>query len=160
MAFHIQRLVLPLVGLCSIHADEAASPELSAQQRSGRQIYQTACLACHQINGQGLPHMFPPLASSDWVVAATPDRIVRILMHGMVGPLHVNGEPFRSMAPIMPAQASLADAQIADVLTYIRSAWGNGAGAVSADEVAAIRAAETSRTAPWTETELLGIIID
>jgi nitrite reductase (NO-forming) len=116
------------------------------------------CFACHQPTGMGLPGMFPPLASSDWVTAKKPDRIIRMVLHGFTGPITLNGKPFASPAPLMPPQgAALSDTQIADVLTYVRSSFGNKAGAVTPAEVAAIREAEKARSAMWTEAEILKI---
>ena len=121
----------------------------------GQTVYMQVCFACHQPTGQGLPGMFPPLASSDWVAAKKPDRIIRMVLHGFTGPITLNGKPFASPAPLMPPQgAALSDTQIADVLTYVRSSFGNKAGAVTPAEVAAIREAEKARSAMWTEAEI------
>ena len=118
----------------------------------------TVCFACHQPTGTGLPNMFPPLAGSDWLSAPKPDRIIRIVLHGITGPITINGKPFSTPAPMMPPQgAALSDQQIADVLTFVRSSWGNNASAVTPDQVKAIRDAEKARTAMWTEAELLKI---
>jgi nitrite reductase (NO-forming) len=131
---------------------------LAAQVAEGQKTYMLVCFACHQPTGLGLPGMFPPLASSDWVMAPKPDRIIRNVLHGMMGPISINGKPFTTPAPMMPPQgAALTNKQIADVLTYVRNSWGNKASAVSADEVQAIREAEKARTAMWTEAELLKI---
>jgi mono/diheme cytochrome c family protein len=135
----------------------AQDPTLEARKQTGQQVYSTICLACHQPTGAGIPGMFPPLAGSDWVAAKKPDRLIRLVLHGVVGPISVNGKPFPTPAPIMPPQSTLTDAQVADVLTYVRAAFGNGAAAVSAAEVAAVRQAEAARRAPWTEAELLNI---
>ena len=105
--------------------------------------------------------MFPPLASSDWVAAKKPDRIIRMVLHGFTGPITLNGKPFASPAPLMPPQgAALSDTQIADVLTYVRNSFGNKAGAVTPEQVAAIRAAEKARSAMWTEAEILKIPVE
>jgi len=112
------------------------------------------CFACHQPTGMGLPGMFPPLAGSDWVMAAKPDRLIRIVLHGITGPIQLNGQPFTTPAPIMPPQGTLSDDQIAAVLSYVRTNFGNKAGAVTAAEVRAVREAEKARTAMWTQAEL------
>ena len=145
--------VLPFASL--LHADDAASIA------RGQAVYMQVCFACHQPTGMGLPPMFPPLASSDWVNARKPDRIIRMVLHGFTGPITLNGKPFTSPAPLMPAQgASLSDSQIADVLTFVRSSFGNKASAVTADQVKAIREAEKARTAMWTEAEILKIPVE
>ena len=119
------------------------------------------CFACHQPTGMGLPNMFPPLAGSDWVKAKKADRLIRIVLHGLNGPVQVNGVPFTTPAPLMPPQgAALSDQQIADVLTYVRAEFGGGASEVTADQVKAIRDAEKARAAMWTEAELLKISVE
>ncbi len=118
----------------------------------------TVCFACHQPTGLGLPGMFPPLAGSDWVNAPKADRIIRNVLHGVMGPLNINGKAFSTPAPMMPPQgAALNDQQIADVLTYVRSSWGNTGGPVTPDQVKTVREAEKARTSMWTEAELLKI---
>lgn len=138
----------------------AQDAALDAQKQGGQQVYMMVCFACHQPTGQGLPGMFPPLAASDWVQARKPDRLIRMVLHGVTGPITVNGKPFSTPAPLMPPQATLHDEQIANVLTYIRNSFGNQAPAVMSEEVAAIRAAEKARTLLWTEAELLKIPVE
>jgi nitrite reductase (NO-forming) len=78
-----------------------------------------------------------------------------MVLHGFTGPITLNGKPFASPAPLMPPQgAALSDTQIADVLTYVRNSFGNKAGAVTPEQVAAIREAEKARSAMWTEAEI------
>ena len=130
--------------------DDAA---LQAQVAEGQKVYMTVCFACHQPTGQGLPGMFPPLAGSDWVNAEKPDRIIRFVLQGLTGPISVKGAPFTTPAPIMPPQAQLSDRQIADAITFVRNSFGNKASAVTAEQVAAIRASE-KRATPWTEADI------
>lgn len=140
----------------------AAAPAAggSAKDR-GKATYMAVCFACHQPTGMGLPNMFPPLAGSDWVKAKKADRMIRIVLHGLSGPVQVNGVPFTTPAPLMPPQgAALSDQQIADVLTYVRAEFGGGASEVTADQVKAIRDAEKARAAMWTEAELLKIAVE
>ena len=100
--------------------------------------------------------VYPALAGSDWV-SGDPDRLIRIVLHGLKGPIAVNGEQFVSATGLeMPSMGGLADEQIAEVLSFVRKAFGNGASEVSAAEVRAVRAQVESRTTPWTEPELLG----
>jgi nitrite reductase (NO-forming) len=140
-------------------ASAAAAPaggDSSASKERGKTVYMQVCFACHQPTGLGLPGMFPPLAGSDWVKTQKADRMIRIVLHGLTGPLNINGAPFTSPAPLMPPQgAALSDTQIADVLTFVRAEYGAGASAVTPDQVKAIREAEKARVAMWTEAELL-----
>jgi len=142
----------------AVAAAPTAAPAEDPLMAAGQKVYSTVCFACHQPTGLGLPNMFPPLAGSDWVVAARPDRMIRMVLHGFTGPFNLNGKPFASAAPLMPPQgAALSDEQIAAVLTYVRSSFGNKASAVTPDEVKTIREAEKARAAMWTEAELLKI---
>lgn len=123
----------------------------------GKTLFATVCAACHQPTGLGLPGMFPPLAGSDWVNTPGAERIIRIVLHGFMGPITINGKPFNSPAPMMPPQGALPDKQIAAVLTYVRNSFGNKAGAVTPEQVKAIRDAEKARTAMWDEASILKI---
>ena len=119
--------------------------------KEGMKIYQTICMACHQVNGQGLPGAFPPLAQSSWV-EKNPAMLARIVLHGLYGPITVNGSDYNSV--MAPLGAVLSDEQIALVLTYVRQEWGNAAGAVEADAVAQARSESSGRAAMWTVEEL------
>ena len=121
-------------------------------------IYQRACLSCHGGEGQGKPGLYPPLASVDWVNAPRPDRLIRIVLQGVVGPIDVNGKPWPTPVPFMPGHArTLNDAEIAHLLTWLRRSMGNNAPPVPAAAVAAVRAATVERKSMWTAAELLGI---
>ena len=115
----------------------------------GRRVYST-CVTCHGSGGLGQPRVYPPLKGSDWVLG-DPRRLVRILLHGLQGPITVNGEPYAS---VMQLPRQLTDREIAAVLTHIRQAWGNDAIAVEESLVREIRSTTANRTAPWTSPEL------
>lgn len=136
-------------------APVADEPVAVAVNEVGKQVYNTVCIACHQPTGLGLPNMFPPLAGTDWVNSGSPDRLIRIVLHGLMGPIKINKEPFTSAAPLMPPQgAALSDEQIAGVLTFVRQSFGNSAGPVTSEQVKAVRDAEKARAAMWTGDEL------
>ena len=90
------------------------------QIKAGKGIYESTCFACHQSEGQGIPHAFPPLAKSDYLNANT-NRAIHAVMKGLSGEITVNGQKINS---VMPSQ-NLTDEEIADVLTYVYSSWGN-----------------------------------
>ncbi len=117
----------------------------------GAQVFTGKCAACHQATGLGLPGVFPPLAKSPWVVGAE-ERLLQILLHGIQGPIEVLGATYNGA---MPAWNTLSDAELAAVATYIRGAFGNSAGAITAETVAKARAATASRTTPWSGGEEL-----
>ena len=87
-----------------------------------------------------------------------PGRLKRILLHGLKGRVTVKGETYDGNMPAFGARMS--DEHIAAILTYIRSAWGNAAGPISPESVAATRAATTDRRSEWTEAELIAVTTD
>ena len=120
------------------------------QMKRGAAVYARTCIACHQPTGLGLPPVFPPLANAP-IVVGNPELPVKFILQGLMGPITVNGMTYNSM---MPPVAGVSDADIADVLTYVRQSFGNQGNPVTADQVKAIRAANAGRTAPWTTAEL------
>jgi mono/diheme cytochrome c family protein len=90
--------------------------------------------------GQGVAGLNPPLARTDWV-NGDKERLIALTLKGMSGPIEVNGIPYNG---IMTPYAHLSDADIAAVLSYIRSSFGNQSGPVTAGEVAAVRAGNGS----------------
>jgi cbb3-type cytochrome c oxidase subunit III len=108
-----------------------------AQAPDGRAIFLQNCAACHQPNGQG-GGPYPPLAGNPDINAADSGGIIRTVLNGRTGPLTVNGAQYGGNMPSWRDQ--LSNAEIAAVLTYVRSAWHNSAPAVSEDQVAAARA--------------------
>ncbi len=129
-------------------AGETAAPTVAAGL-DGKAEY-LICQTCHQENGEGLPNLYPPLAGSD-LLTGDPSIPIAIILHGMQGEVEVKGQKYNN---VMAPWASLTDAQIAAILTYERSSWGNAASAVTAAEVATVRSATASRTSPWTVAEV------
>jgi mono/diheme cytochrome c family protein len=121
----------------------------------GRQIYLTSCVACHGTDGKGMKFLAPPLAESDWVNGSD-ERLVRVLLHGLSGPITVNEKRYEApeIQPVMPPLAGLGNSEIAAVLTYIRREWGNTSDPISSKRVSKIRISSQGRTIPWTEEEL------
>jgi len=125
-------------------------PAASGGSVDGAQIYAANCVACHQATGAGLPGIFPPLAGSEWVVAA--DKVpVNILLHGITGKLTVKEAAYSGQMPAF--KDKLNDAEIAGVLSYLRGNFGNTAGKISADTVKAEREASKDRKEPWNGDE-------
>ena len=137
-------------------ARAAATPvaQTPAQGPDGKVVYSTTCAACHQATGEGVEGTYPPLAGSE-IVNGDEAKLVRIVLHGLTGPVEVAGETYSGMMP--PWGGVLKDPEIAAVLTYVRGAWGNKAAPVTVSKVAAIRAATASRTTPWTAAELAAV---
>ena len=144
--------------------DEYAKPHTGAEAAVavdpvvlGKKIFGATCQSCHQITGLGLPGAIPPLAGSEWVLGPD-ERVVRAVMFGLQGPIKVKGADFNSAMPpngkVPGSGFNLSDDKIAAVLTYVRQEWGNTAGAITTEQVAAIHAKEGEHK-QWTSEELL-----
>jgi len=101
----------------------------------GEAVFANNCQACHQGNGEGIPDAFPPLAKSDFL-NADKVRAIKTVTGGLDGKVVVNGRAFNG---VMPAW-ELPDEDIANVMTYIYSKWGNSGVEVQPAEVQANRA--------------------
>jgi len=132
-------------------AAPAAPVEAAATPVSGDAVYHRICVTCHQANGQGMPGAFPPIAGSP-IVNGPVARYARVVLNGVTGPLTVKGKRFNGTMPAWKGQ--LSDAEIAAVMTYERSSFGNSAGPVTQQEVAQQRAATASRTQPLTAADI------
>jgi mono/diheme cytochrome c family protein len=120
----------------------------------GKSLFMANCIACHQVSGQGIPGMYPPLAGSEWVTGGE-EGVVRVLLHGLSGPITVEGQQFNNVMPSFGTNGfNWKDNQIAWVLTYVRQEWGNAAPEVTVETVARIRAETGARSTAWTEAEI------
>lgn len=118
---------------------------------AGRAVYEKSCQSCHQQNGQGVPGAFPPLVGSEWVTGPA-ETVVRIVLHGLQGPIEVRGVTYNGAMPAW--KDLLSDAEIAAVTTRIRQWPPNRASPVPPAQVTEIRAAHAARNQPWTAAEL------
>ncbi|NGZ87165.1 c-type cytochrome [Duganella aceris] len=116
----------------------------------GAQVYAANCVACHQATGAGLPGVFPPLAGAEWALAEA-KLPVNIVLHGITGKLTVKEVAYSGQMPAF--KDKLNDDEIAAVLSYVRSSFGNGAGKIAADIVKAEREAGKDRKDPWNGDE-------
>lgn len=118
------------------------------EEHPGKAIYESLCSNCHQPGGVGLPGVYPPLVANE-SVSGDPERLIKVLLHGLTGGTTGTAQPSLPMPPM-----GLDDHQTADILTYIRSHFGNQAPAVTPDKVKAVREATAGRTDFWTAEEL------
>lgn len=112
----------------------AAAKESAA---NGLKVFTQNCISCHQADGGGVPRMNPPLIKTPWVLGDQ-TRLVKIILNGFKEDVEINGEYYSN---VMPALNYLKDQEIADVLTYVRSNFGNKASAVTLKQVIATRVA-------------------
>ena len=110
--------------------------DTAAQIERGKALYEGpgGCFTCHQTDGKGIPQAVPPLAGSDWI-KDSPERRIHVARFGLQGPIKVNERVFNGM---MPPQTHFTPDQIADILTYVGSSWGNKAKPVTPAQVAAV----------------------
>jgi len=101
---------------------------------AGQKIYGANCAACHGASGAGVPGAFPPLAGNP-MVTGSPDKVIAAVKHGLTGAVTVEGKSYSGAMPAWTGK--LSNTEIADVLTYIRSSWGNKAEAVTDTQVEA-----------------------
>jgi mono/diheme cytochrome c family protein len=111
--------------------NESLPEQIAEKVHPGKAVYTKYCLTCHMSDGSGVPGMHPPLGPGSWV-ENDPVELIAIMMKGLSGKIEVNGEIYKNF---MPSHASLTDQEIADVLSYIRSSFGNNLDPVSADMV-------------------------
>lgn len=121
----------------------------------GKKLYESLCINCHQPTGLGVPGTFPPLAGSEWANGPE-ERIIRIVMSGLKGPITVKGATFGTvpMPAVGPGGQNWSDEKIAAVLTYVRQAFGNTSGPVTEEKVAEIHA-KIGVHVEWSPDELL-----
>ena len=108
----------------------------AASVARGKMIYLQRCMVCHQADGGGVPKLNAPLDGSTAVNGANIAKLVKNIVKGFNDRVEIDGEFYENA---MPAAADLTDAQIADVLTFIRTSWSNKAGPVTLMQVKQIR---------------------
>jgi nitrite reductase (NO-forming) len=138
-AMYLGDRALPNLAAVATAAEAHAAGTQTAEEQSdaGKALFTGTCSTCHQPNGEGMEGVFPPLAKSS-VIKENPKRIVDIIMHGLNGPITVNGKDYNST---MPAMAQLTDDEVANISTYVLNSWGNPGGRITKEEVAARRKA-------------------
>jgi mono/diheme cytochrome c family protein/glucose/arabinose dehydrogenase len=123
----------------------------------GKAIYlkEGYCVTCHQMDGKGLDaSQFPPLAGTKWVTG-NEDRIIKIVLNGIMGPINVNGKIYPGQVPMTPYGGLLNDKEVAGVITYVRNSFGNKAPAVKPEKVMAVRAATKAKKDFYSPRKLL-----
>lgn len=137
----------------------ALTAEEEALRARGEELFATSCANCHGANGAGLPGLAPSLVGSPWVRDADA-WIVRIALHGLTGPVEIDGEVWRSTMPGHAHDPRFDDYGVAAVATFARRAWGHADDPVSPETARAIRAETTSRSLPWTTAELEALEVE
>jgi len=123
----------------------------------GKEIYDREgyCGTCHQLDGKGLTASgFPPLSQTPWVNGSQ-ERLIKIVLKGLMGPIEVKGKEYPGQVPMTPFGGMLNDEEVAAVLTYVRNSFGNQSSAVSPEKVRVVREQASSKTGFYSPEELL-----
>ncbi len=135
-----------------VAAADAAGSTNGGPGGPGLAVYQRVCQSCHQASGAGLEGVYPPLAGSEWA-QGDPGIPVRLVLHGFQGAIERNGVQYSG---VMAAWGEVLDDQeIADVLNYVRAAWGNSGSTIAADYVAEVRAATANKLGAYQPDEVV-----
>jgi mono/diheme cytochrome c family protein len=123
----------------------------------GKELYEREgyCITCHQADGNGLEaSQFPPLAGTEWVMG-NPDRLIKIVLNGMMGPIEIKGKEYPGNVPMTPFGGLMNDEEIAAVLTYVRNSFTNRASVIKPEKVAQVRAESADKKGFYLADELL-----
>ena len=141
--------------------DEVVKSALKGEELAlftkGKEIYarEGYCATCHQPDGKGLSaSQFPPLTGTNWVTG-NEDRMIKIVLKGLMGPIDIAGKTYPGQVPMTPFGGLLNDNEVAAVLTYVRKSFGNQASAILPDRVKKVRAATAGKVDFYSASQLL-----
>ena len=114
-------LLLIITSCNSQDKTNASNPEaFKTSIERGSQVYSSFCISCHLANGEGVPRAFPPLAKSDYLKEQR-EMSIKAIKYGQKGEIIVNGIKYNGVMTPM----GLSDEEVADVMNYITTNWGN-----------------------------------
>lgn len=122
---------------------------------SGSKLFRTICASCHGINGEGIDGLAPPLNNSEYVTYA--ERLGLIILHGLEGPVHVNGNLYdlNLAMPGLIRNEAISDKDIADIVAYVTSAFSDIPIKLETTKVQELRSLVPESGTEYTEKELL-----
>ena len=125
---------------------------------SGERQYYQYCISCHGADGlgmkiSGLEQPLAPALAESKRVQGDPNQLIPVFINGLTGPINDNNYAAANMAPAK-ALGITRDDRLAEILSYVRYAWGNKAESISKEEVTKVRKQFEHRSTPWTDTEL------
>ena len=127
---------IAIVFACALDSHTSAVGAASSSAKPGAKIYSANCSSCHGADGTGTAGAFPPLADNSMVTGSA-DKVIAAVKNGLTGETKVNGKTYNGAMPAW--KDKLSNAEIAEVVTYIRSSWGNAASAVTEEQVAGVK---------------------
>ena len=132
------------------------SPRQQTLRKKGADFYASRCAACHGEDGKGIASLAPPLAESPWVTGSS-ERLARIMLQGLRGPIEVAGTTWDGVMPGHQGQSDFSDEVASGLMTHLHRSWGHTGRAIDPDFVAAVRRETADRNALWTVPELESI---
>lgn len=131
----MKRVVLLLLFFAGFTFPTITKAQQKASIVDGKQLYQKYCIACHQADGGGVPRMTPPLFDTDYT-SGNKNRLITILLKGLNEEIEVLGETYFNP---MASFSYLSDKEVAAILTYVRTHFGNKASVITEKEVEIVR---------------------
>ena len=138
---------------------EPLSPDQQARRAEGAEYYASHCATCHGAGGEGIAALAPPLVDSSWVTEA-PERLARIVLQGLQGPIEVKGETWNGVMPGHAQVPEFDDEVASGLLTHLHRSWGHAGRPIDPPFVAAMRQATEGRSLPWTAEELMAVPVN
>ena len=152
--------IFVLWAFCSVSCMTIEPEPLEADPYStveaGKALYLVSCSACHQFDGKGLEGVAPPLSGTRWAHESE-ERLTRIILQGLRGPITVAGKKYNLE---MPPMGFFKDHEVAEILTYVRTTWGNSSSSTDVNTIERIRAQTSDRSDSWTVEELFDEGVD
>ncbi|WP_149273957.1 DUF7133 domain-containing protein [Pareuzebyella sediminis] len=156
-----ERMLQDLRGIVKNQENNALNPIYEDKPRradsrtAGAKLYRQLCAVCHGIDGRGTENLAPPLMGSKYV--RDHEKLARIILHGLTGPIKVNGESYNFTAamPGFYGNQSLTDRDIKDIMSYVGNAFSNRSKSVTLDRIKELRVEKSKSGAEYTEEELL-----
>ncbi|MFD0798648.1 c-type cytochrome [Maribacter chungangensis] len=122
----------------------------------GAKLFRQICASCHGINGDGIEGLAPPLINSEYI-SESAERLALILLHGLNGPVTVNGEryEFNQAMPGLIGDETLTDKDIAGIISYVTNAFSDNPKGISIKKIEELRKVKSKSGGEFTEQELL-----
>jgi glucose/arabinose dehydrogenase/mono/diheme cytochrome c family protein len=135
------------------------SPAQRSRKKMGQDYYLSRCAICHGGDGKGIASLAPPLAESEWVTGPS-ERLARIVLQGLQGPITVKGEAWDKVMPGHAGLAGFDDNSASGLLTYLHRAWGHSGRVIEPEFIQQVRQETADRLSLWTAEELADIEIN
>ncbi|NJO70291.1 MAG: cytochrome c [Bacteroidetes bacterium] len=125
----------------SSNEEKAEAKSVGENNKEGQNLYLKYCMACHQLDGSGVPGMYPPIVNSPIVNSDKKEDFIKILLYGLKGPIEVHGKKYNQQ---MPKQDFLSDEDLAKIINYVSTNFENKGHTVTPQEIKPLRLSDTN----------------